>query len=396
MGVFMRIKKNGIILMFCITVILSGCSGEKSAKQYYKDGIKYLKEENNEEAKNSLKEATLKNPNRAEYCIAYGYALIKTGDFDMALKQFDQAILEKDNLVVKENNKSAYRGKGIAYIAMSDYAKAINEFELALNIDESPELNIDIMYYKGNAEEKVGQYEEAIKTYSTILEDQPKEADLYGIRANLYYCLGDYEKSLADYDKALALKPNEYEFYFGKYFMLLEKGDEVAAQEVLAKAEAINTKEKDSYNMGKLFYYQGNLDKAKEEFTQAIELGQTSAYFYLGEISEKEKDYKQGIINYELFIGNDKNSKPGIVYNQLGVCYIQEGDFAKALEYIQKGIGLNDHSIMKALQYNEVVAYERLIMFDKAFDKAKEYIKQYPDDKLMLKEMEFIKTRLTN
>lgn len=395
MGVYMNIRKVGIMLALIATVSLSGCSNEKSAKSYYKDGVTYLKEANYEQARDNLKQATVKNPNRAQYCIDYGLALIKTGDFDMALKEFDKAIMNKDNLIVKQNNKSAYRGKGITYFEMASYDKAIKEFDLALEISELPELNMDILYYKGSSEEKAGKYEDAIKTYEAILNEQSKDGELYGKRANLYSYLGNYEKALTDYEKALSLEPNDYDLYFGKYFILMDKGDSQAANEVLTKAETLKTKKKDCYNLGKVSYFKGDLEQAKEFFKQAIEENQTSAYYYLGEISEQEKEYRLGIDNYEKYIVNETNIKSGMVYNQLGTCYLEEGDYQKALDTLQKGINLNDNLSKKALEYNEIVAYEFLIMFEQAYEKANIYVSKYPDDESMVKELEFIKSRIT-
>lgn len=388
--------RRGKMLLASIALMLAvtGCSGKKSASDYYKEGMKQYKEQKYEEASASLKEAVTKNPNKAEYYIDYGMTLIQCGNYEEALIQFDKAILDKDNQIVRENNKMAYRGKGIAYYDSADYKSAIKQFKKALKITERSELDIDILYYLGDAQTKTLDQEGAIATYTKIIEKKAKQSDAYYKRAVLKGQLVQLEDSVADFDKAISFDKDNYEYYFGKYAILLQQGDSNGAAEVLKNALAIKTESnEDYYNVAILHFYQGNNDTAKVELATALENGFTGAYYYLGEIAMIDKDYEAAVSNYEQYIQNTSNLKSAVVYNQLGEAYLQLKNYEKALKAFEEGIKLNDSAIMQALKYNEIIALEHQGDFEQAYKKANKYLKQYPDDEGMKKEIEFLKTR---
>ena len=370
--------RQGKMLLVSVALMLAvtGCSGKKSASDYYKEGMKQYKEQKYEEASESLKEAVTKNPNKAEYYIDYGMTLIQCGDYEEALIQFDKAILDKDNKIVRENNKMAFRGKGIAYYESAEYESAINQFEKALKITERSDLDIDILFYLGDAQTKILDREGAIATYTKIIEKKANQSDAFYKRAILKGQLGQLEDSVADFDKAISFDKDNYEYYFGKYAILLQQGDSAGAAEVLKSALAIKTESKeDYYNVAIVHFYQGNNDTAKEEFATAIENGFTGAYFYLGEIAMLEKEYETAVANYEQYIQNTLNLKSAVVYNQLGEAYLQLENYDEALKAFEEGIKLNDSAIMQPLKYNEIIALEHQGEFDVAYKKAKKYIK---------------------
>lgn len=383
-----------LLVSVALMLAVTGCSGKKSASDYYKEGMKQYKEQKYEEASESLKEAVTKNPNKAEYYIDYGMTLIQCGDYEEALIQFDKAILDKDNKIVRENNKMAFRGKGIAYYESAEYESAINQFEKALKITERSDLDIDILFYLGDAQTKILDREGAIATYTKIIEKKANQSDAFYKRAILKGQLGQLEDSVADFDKAISFDKDNYEYYFGKYAILLQQGDSAGAAEVLKSALAIKTESKeDYYNVAIVHFYQGNNDTAKEEFATAIENGFTGAYFYLGEIAMLEKEYETAVANYEQYIQSTSNLKSAVVYNQLGEAYLQLENYDEALKAFEEGIKLNDSAIMQPLKYNEIIALEHQGEFDVAYKKAKKYIKDYPEDEGMIKEIEFLKTR---
>lgn len=383
-----------LLVSIALMLAVTGCSGKKSASDYYKEGMKQYKEQKYEEASASLKEAVTKNPNKAEYYIDYGMTLIQCGNYEEALIQFDKAILDKDNQIVRENNKMAYRGKGIAYYDSADYKSAIKQFKKALNITERSELDVDILYYLGDAQTKTLDQEGAIATYTKIIEKSAKQSDAYYKRAVLKGQLGQLEDSVTDFDKAISFDKDNYEYYFGKYAILLQQGDSNGAAEVLKNALAIKTESnEDYYNVAILHFYQGNNDTAKVELATALENGFTGAYFYLGEIAMIEKDYETAVSNYEQYIQNTPNLKSAVVYNQLGEAYLQLKTYDQALKAFEEGIKLNDSAIMQPLKYNEIIALEHQGDFEQAYKKANKYLKQYPDDEGMKKEIEFLKTR---
>ena len=223
------------------SVILGGMSGcsLKTAGGYYSDALSYYEDKNYTLAAQNFELAIERNPERAEFYIDYGLMKIETGDYEDALATFDKAILNKDIKMVQENNKRAYRGRGIAYFYMLEYERALEEFNLALEIDELSSLNLDILSYKGSVCEKLGLWKEAVSAYDEILRNADGNADIYTARAYAYLNIGGIQMSRDDYDRALALEPDNINIYLGKYALMKLQNDEIGAAAVLSQAERL-------------------------------------------------------------------------------------------------------------------------------------------------------------
>lgn len=384
-------KKLLSITMLIILVMLAGCS---SAGQYDKDGKKSFENGNYEEASNYFQKAIEANPNRSDYYIHYAMSLIALGKYKDSLAQFDRVYMNKDMSVVKENNKRILRGKGIAYYHMHKYDEAIKEFKRALKIDELSELNVDILKYMGTSLKATGSYQKAIITYTKILSTDEKNAITFADRAFCYQSLGMFEDGLKDYEKAIELDSSNFEYYFGEYNLLMEKGDTADAEAILTKASKIKVKtDEDKYNQAKLYYYEEDYDQALSELELSYSLGFTEAYYYIGEIYRTKKDDAKAIYYYENYISVGKIQNAN-VYNQIADCLINMEEYKKAIKYLEIGIALNESRTLQILKKNEIIAYEKMGDFDAASIKLKEYTESYPEDKEAVKEAEFINTRL--
>ncbi len=386
-------KKKLLIFGIFITVffLLSGCS---SAGGYYRSGRKCFLSGNYEEAEGKFASAIKQNPNRSEYYIDYGMTLIALGRYEDAITQFDRVYMDKNILMVKENNKRALRGKGIAYYEMQDYEEAVRQFDAALALSVLSELDMDILYYKGNALLITGAYPEAKDTYTRIIDTFGNEAEALGKRAYTYLETGEYDKSLADYDMAINLQPKSYDYYFGKYGLLLAMQDEAGASEILKQASAIEAKSKeDQYNLAKIHYFQGLYDIALAELSESYAQGFREAYYYIGEIYAKEKDYATAIYYYDKYIEEGDVTEPA-VYNQAAFCRMKQGDYEGALKDLETGISCGDAKAMKSLKKNEIIAYEKLSRFDIVIGKLNDYLTSYPEEKEAERELGFVKTRI--
>ena len=76
-------------------------------------------------------------------------------------------------------------------------------------------------------------------------------------------------------------------------------------------------------------------------------------------------------------------------YNGLVLCDIQDGDYASALENVDKGLVLSGEEARQELMYNAIVACERQGDFDTARTKAQEYVEKYPADERGTREYTF-------
>ena len=379
------------------SVILGGMSGcsLKTAGGYYSDALSYYEDKNYTLAAQNFELAIERNPERAEFYIDYGLMKIETGDYEDALATFDKAILNKDIKMVQENNKRAYRGRGIAYFYMLEYERALEEFNLALEIDELSSLNLDILSYKGSVCEKLGLWKEAVSAYDEILRNADGNADIYTARAYAYLNIGGIQMSRDDYDRALALEPDNSNIYICKYPLMKLQNDEIGAAAVLSQAERLPVETaEDRLLYAKIQYYQKD-ESAKELLLDAAEEGSTLAYFYLGEIVREEGDYEQALMYYNAYLESG-NIESSALYNQMAVCSMETGDYNRALSYIQQGLLVSTPEQAKTLRHNEVAVYEKQGDFTAAYEKAGEFLEDYPEDERMFREYEFLSTRIND
>lgn len=147
----------------------------------------------------------------------------------------------------------------------------------------------------------------------------------------------------------------------------------------------------------------GNYEEAQAQFTELSQSGDkeesAEGYRGLGMTYYEMEDYEKALSAFEQ--AEDAGVSPDVqLYNLMGVCGMQTGDYVKALEYIQAGLALADASsggaseeLIQEMKYNEIVCYEQQTDWENAKQKASEYLEDYPDDEAVQKEAEFLETR---
>lgn len=388
----MRLKHRILPLAVCMLLFTSGC-GLSSANRNYSKALDAYEKSDYAKAEEFFIKAINDNVDKAEYHIDYGFTLLQIREYEKAREQFNYVILDKDIPMVKENNKKAYRGLGISYLLDGDYKKSIEYFDSALAIQEMDQLDTDIMYYKASAMEKLGDSEEAIDLYTSILKLKPKDANIYGMRANQYRLLGNYELSIADYDKAIELDANNFSYYIGKYVTLKENNKSAEAAAVLEQAATLKINgDSDKFELAKVHFYQGKYDIAMNELSQCIEAGFTQSYYFIGEMNLMDGNYELAVDNFNRYI-EEGNGVSGMLYNQMLTCYLQLGNYEQAKVYLDKAKKLSDPSIKTSLLKNEIIYLENIGQFKEALTYMEQYLKICPEDSQAKKDYYFLKTR---
>ena len=377
-------------LFFVMIFLTTGCS---KSGGYYRSGKNYFISGDYHKAAENFSLSITKNPNKAEYYIDYGMALIGLGQYQEAFVQFDKVIMDKKITIVLKNNKRALRGKGIAYFMMQDFQEAINQFDKALDINVLSELDLDILYYKGRALTNIGDFKEAAATYSRIIDQFGQDAQVLADRAYTYHKSGEYVEGLNDYDKAITLQSDKFDYYFGKYYLLMDMGKPNEAQEVLRQAEEIKIITKaDKYNLAKVHFYQGLYDQAIYELSESAGNGFVEANFYIGEIYNHKKDYPTAKYYYEKYIEEGGVPLPS-VYSQIASCLMKTGEYKQAIPYLETGINYAHNDMKRELLKSLIIVYENLGDFENALIKLESYLASYPGDEDAKREEIFLKSR---
>ncbi len=323
---------------------------------------------------------------RTDTWVGTGMAALQNLEYEVAEQNFETA-LEKG-----ENAQQAYRGQGIAYLAMARYDDSIAAFENALSQSNGMvgDMEYDISYYLAIAEYKNGNLEGAYNTYSAIIELDEKNAQAYFLRGSIALRNGQHDDAIKDFDQAISITPKDYDLYIRINEALLDEDYKSEGEVYLRKALEGDTK-MSIYQQGKFYYYLGQFEDARNSFEKAGGSdNDEERVLFLGKTYEALGDINYAASLYVSFLDKHESAE---VWNQLGLCKLKTDDYAGALEAFEKGMSIDGNNIQQILKYNEIVAYEYLNDFKKAAVLMEEYLKVYPDDAKALREYEFLKTR---
>lgn len=292
-----------------------------------------------------------------------------------------------------ENMRLIERSRGIAYMGLTDYGQAADAFlrSLAHSNGFLQDIDFDTNYYLAAAYTKDGRYAEAEEAYNAILALRPEEEDAYFLRGNVRMNLGNFQEAKEDFDRVLTMDAKNYDRLIEIYEILAYFGCREDGQAYLQAALTAGDKRMDNFTRGRIYYYQGEYQKACLALEEARGEGSAESYLYLGRAYEATGDYNYAASVYSSYLGQYEADAE--VYNQLGLCEMAKGEYAKALEAFQAGMQLENSTMMQALSFNEIAAYEYLGEYERAYVLINNYLKNYPDDQQARREYDFLSTR---
>lgn len=289
--------------------------------------------------------------------------------------------------------QDAYRQYGINCLEIGKYDEAIQAFQNALDqsLGKVGEKEIDICFYKAEAQMLNGATDDALETYNAII-NYNKDGRAYYLRGNLYFDMGDQEKALADYESAVKEDKKDYEIYIGIYQSMNQHGLGEDGQKYLnAALEIKGSKAEDMLYKGRISYLLGDYKTAQTDLEKAKEDGVSQASYYLaqtykanGEAEKAQKCVKEYLdsgvaTSYELY--------------DLGAEEMSEGNYTDALTYFNAALAMEKVPNKQNLMKSAIAAYEYSGDFDSAKSMIAQYLEQYPSDEDAQKESTFLETR---
>jgi len=319
--------------------------------------------------------------------------------YDAAVNYMDtghyaQAAIDfKRSLDEEAATRDCYRGYGIALFYEGRYDEAAEAFINALHASNGAisRIDYDINEYLAKSYELGGHYEEAISVYSALITLLPKETDHYYRRGLCYLKMGDLLEATVDFKVVTSAYPDDYDLHLDIFFAARQADYEEWAYTYLEGILTDGDRKISDYDRGRLYYHLGNYSDARVYLEKAKDMTNPDTVLMLGKTYEAIKDYNYAASLYNTYLST-KGSNVAI-YNQLGVCRLNNGDYENALSAFQMGLSLNEAEYKKELLYNEAVTYEYLLDFNTAYEKMAAYVKLYPEDLAAAHELDFLSTR---
>lgn len=219
---------------------------------------------------------------------------------------------------------------GCSFLEDSKFLESLPYFQNAVSLDPNYSEAYNLL---GNALEKSGQPDEALKKYqkAVLINSQDYEA-----RTNvgrIYYLKQNYEASIIAYEAALRINPDYPKVHseLGVVYYHYQNDPRHAVKE-LQQAVALDSNFAEAFfNLGVIYMESKELSEAMKNFKQAIKSDPfySDAYSSLGVCYYRQKKFAEAQENLELAILI--NPKSGQAHNNLAVVFYGTSNFEKAL-----------------------------------------------------------------
>lgn len=246
---------------------------------------------------------------------------------------------------------------------------------------------------EGNIQYAIIEYRQVLKLGG--YNDRIREVDIRQELAKMYLDKKAIEDAKKEFLILTKIDPNNFNNYFevGKIFFNTSQMDKAAG--FFRKSISLNDKHEDSYYYLGQLYYRGNQHpEAKQMLIESIKVNPKNykAHYFLGLVLRQLNDYEWAIKEFETAQKSDDLKVKS--YLAKGSCYMEKGNFPKAIlefdrgiKYVKKGSEtelnlryfLADcHEKMRDIN-SAITNWERIIEINPKFRDVQEKLKNFQD-----------------
>lgn len=225
--------------------------------------------------------------------------------------------------------------------ALSDYVK-VGEL---LGYEE-----MDVTLNKGLCFMGMGKYNEAIKEFTKVIENEPCYL-AYLNRGEVYRMTGDYPMALKDFTAAIGFKPSQAHYVYTRIAgTKIAAGDYNGAMDDCISALDINKNYIPAYIMrGDLYFVKGEDSKASKDYERVLMLDTVADAGSLRQFALASLGRGGEAIAWNDSVYNNSARNVKWYYYNTALLYVRVGDNAKALANLEKALnsGFNDFGYLK-------------------------------------------------
>lgn len=247
-------------------------------------------------------------------------------------------------LQITKNNYFAHGNLAHALMEEEKFEKALSHCEQSVAIAPGA-----LGYLcKGNAYNKLEQYQLAVENYSEAIRLKPDFAESYASRGSTYSKLGHQQSAVDDYNEAIRLKPKFAEAYLGRGTAYGKLGQDEPAMKDYDESIRLKPDFAEAYlTRGNAYVKLGRDQQAMKDYDQAIRLKPdfAEAFGDRGNAYSRLGLYPQAIADYDEAI----RLKPdhAEAYNNRGAAYLIQGNPEKGCPDAQKACTLGKCKILE-------------------------------------------------
>jgi TolA-binding protein len=209
---------------------------------------------------------------------------------------------------------------GAAAMQQKDFETAVREFAKQTEYPEVVNFYHRSYLYQAVSLEKLRRYEEAIKTYQSLLAQSPSQ-ELF---SQAHYRIG-----------LLATRENDFPLALGSFTHVLDSGKLEYAREAL-------------FQLAEVYFQMGNYSAAKDRFQRFISEYPSNIYteqalFRLGTLTTREGNWEEGLAYYDLLLSTfPKGEFSGSTLELIGWHYLELGRWEEAVGSFNALLSSND------------------------------------------------------
>lgn len=223
--------------------------------------------------------------------------------------------------------------KAIECFKKQDWNGAIDIFTSIIEVDTE---NAEVYNNLGLCYVNVGDEDKAEKNYLKSIELNPQIPQCYINLADLYYKQRRLGEGINILSYAVDNLPDDIIFrhYLARFYMEDAKGD-LAIDELIYVLEQQPDNYDAYYDLAKVYLEFGNYDSAIENFENVLEYKQDNEliYYYLAEAYQANDEIDKAISNFLKSIAT--NNKFTLAYKKVAILFMARGDYADAIEYLE-------------------------------------------------------------
>jgi tetratricopeptide (TPR) repeat protein len=198
------------------------------------------------------------------------------------------------------------------YIGSARYEEALAYIRKSLKLcdpTERPEFYTELLTKKGCLLTLMGENDEALKTLDLVTDRDPQAADVYLVKAQIYFEQNNLEKLAETSAQYLEVVPDDVSV-------------RITYLQTLAALDVVDEAKK----QGRIIIEDASADtEAKDD-----------AYHILAMLALREENFKEALRNLQQ-VKDTKEKYPDVNYD-IGVCQMSKGEFDEAIEYFTRSI----------------------------------------------------------
>jgi Tfp pilus assembly protein PilF len=176
----------------------------------------------------------------------------------------------------KSKMAEGYYTRGVSYLEVKDYEKAMVEFQRSIKTDSKYKMSY---YALGVVNDMLGKYGEAEKFYEEAIDLDSEFAEAHNALGVIYFKQQKYKEALKSFQRALANKlyPTPHVPYLNMGDLFMTQKEYAKAVEAYRESKRLVNQDITVYKLGMALIAAGNVQEAVSELREGVALSPQNA-----------------------------------------------------------------------------------------------------------------------